>query len=78
MKLCKNNGDIRRADCAIKAYAGPYSTDEAVTLCSSGNNTDLLIRSFDLMQQSQDTKARIYDIKLKLKHKEKVTKDIEI
>ncbi|MGZ3725039.1 MAG: hypothetical protein ACXWQQ_04535 [Pseudobdellovibrio sp.] len=63
--LCSDNGTVANADCAAKAYAGPYSKDEAIKMCKA--SPLLVMRSLNLLEQSQDLKPKIESIKNNLK-----------
>ena len=65
VELCSGNGSVANADCAIKAYAGPYSREEAVRMCKE--QPHLVLRSLELLAQSQELKPRIESIKNQLK-----------
>lgn len=61
VELCRGNGSLANADCAIKAYAGPYSKEESIRMCKE--SPLLVLRSLNLLEQSQDLKPKIESIK---------------
>ena len=64
LNLCAGNTSVANADCAIKAYAGPYSKEEAIRMCKG--QAMLVLRSLNLIEQSQDLKAKVEAIKSKV------------
>lgn len=63
LQECKG-GTLRRANCVLKAYAGPYSKQESLQICRN-TNIPLLMRSLDLINSTQETKAKAHAYKLK-------------
>lgn len=71
LTLCEGNGSVLNADCAIKAYADPYSKEEAVRMCKE--QPMLVMRSLKLLEQavqkSVEMKNAVQGIKQKLEEK---------
>lgn len=65
VSLCSGNGSIANADCAIKANAGPYTKEEAIRICK--DSPSLVLRSLNLILQSQELKQKVETIKNNLK-----------
>lgn len=56
------------ADCAIKAYSGPYSREEALKMCKE--QPMLVMRSLKLIEESADLKLKVDMIKNKIQLRE--------
>lgn len=65
IQLCSGNGSLANAECALKAYAGPYNREEAIRMCKE--QPHLVLRSLELLAQSQELKPKIESIRSKLK-----------
>lgn len=65
VSLCSGNGSIANAECAIKAYAGLYTKEEAIRVCKE--SPTLVMRSLNLILQSQELKLKLESLKNSLK-----------